>query len=149
MPKFLLSLILLTSFYYTQAGMIRGKVTNDKNETLPFASVFIKGTTNGTTTNAAGQYHLDVPAGNYILVCQYMGYKKGEQQITVTDAEQTLNFTLSPLSLQIKEVIVKSGGEDPAYAIIRQAIKKRGYYLDQVKEYTCNDYIKEIGRAHI
>lgn len=144
MPKFFLSLILLTSFYYTQAGIIRGKVTNDKNETLPFASVFIKGTTNGTTTNAAGQYHLDVPAGNYILVCQYMGYKKGEQQVTVTDAEQTLNFTLSPLSLQIKEVIVKSGGEDPAYAIIRQAIKKRSYYLDQVKEYTCNDYIKGV-----
>lgn len=144
MPRTLLTLILFFSFYYAQASIIRGRVTNERNEALPFASVFVKGTTNGTTTNAAGQFHLDVPAGNYILVCQYMGYKKAEQPVTVTATEQTLNFVLVPLSLQIKEVIVKSGGEDPAYAIIRQAIKKRGYYLDQVKEYTCNDYIKGV-----
>ncbi|MBW8686749.1 DUF5686 family protein [Chitinophaga rhizophila] len=144
MPRLLLTLVLLTIFHYSQAGIIRGKVTNDKNDALPFASVFIKGTTNGTTTNAAGQFHLDVPAGNYTLVCQYMGYKKSEQQVTMTAEDQVINFTLSPLSLQIKEVIVKSGGEDPAYAIIRQAIRKRSFYLDQVKEYTCNDYIKGV-----
>ncbi|UPK67071.1 DUF5686 and carboxypeptidase regulatory-like domain-containing protein [Chitinophaga filiformis] len=144
MPKTLLAFVFFFIYYHTQAGIIRGKVTNEKQEALPFASVFIKGTTNGTTTNSAGQFHLDVPAGTYILVCQYMGYKKEEKQVTVTDAGQEINFVLAPLSLQIKEVVVKSGGEDPAYAIIRQAIKKRAFYLDQVKEYTCNDYIKGI-----
>jgi hypothetical protein len=144
MPKTLLTFILLFTVCYTQAAIIRGKVTNERGEALSFASVFIKGTTNGTTTNAAGQYHLDVPAGTYTLVCQYMGYRKEEKQINVTGADLEVSFILVPLSLQIKEVIVKSGGEDPAYAIIRQAIRKRSFYLDQVKEYTCNDYIKGI-----
>ncbi|PWV55830.1 DUF5686 and carboxypeptidase regulatory-like domain-containing protein [Chitinophaga sp. S165] len=144
MLRTILAFVFSLIFYHTQAGIIRGKVTSEKKEALPFASVFIKGTTNGTTTNAAGQFHLDVPTGAYTLVCQYMGYKKEEKQVTVTTADQEINFTLSPLSLQIKEVIVKSGGEDPAYAIIRQAIKKRSFYLEQVKEYTCNDYIKGI-----
>lgn len=139
-----LFLLCFLSYLYCQAGVIRGKITNEKNEPLPYATLFIKGTTAGTTTNADGQYHLELPAGNYTIVCQYMGYKKTEKQVTVTAEPQVIDISLSPLSLQIREIVVKSGGEDPAYAIIRQAIKKRDFYRHQVKEYTCNDYIKGI-----
>lgn len=142
--RFQLTLLFVFLFYYGHASMIRGHVSNEQQAALPFASVFVKGTTTGTTTNAAGQYQLDLPAGSYILVCQYMGYRKTEKQVTVGADAQTIDFVLAPLSLQIKEVIVKSGGEDPAYAIIRQAIKKRDFYRHQVSEYTCNDYIKGI-----
>ncbi|MVT08136.1 DUF5686 and carboxypeptidase regulatory-like domain-containing protein [Chitinophaga tropicalis] len=144
MPRLFSTFLFLIICYTSQAGIIRGRVYGEKQSPLPFASIFIKGTTTGTTSNGAGVYQLDLPAGTYTLVCQYMGYKKTEKNITVTDAVQEIDFVLIPLSLQIKEVVVKSGGEDPAYAIIRQAIKKRPYYLNQVKEYTCNDYIKGI-----
>lgn len=126
---------------YCHAGIIRGHVTNERGEVLPFATLFIKGTTQGTITNAGGQYHLELPDGAYTIVCQYIGYRKVEQTITLSGALQ-LDFQLQPLSLQIKEVIVKGGGEDPAYAIIRQAIKKRPFYQQQVPEFTCNAYIK-------
>ena len=142
MLRSVLALLFLLSSFYSQAGIIRGRVTNDKNVPLPYATLLIKGTTTGTTTNADGQYHLELPVGSYTIVCQYMGYKKTEKQVTVTAETQEINISLSPLSLQIKEFVVKSGGEDPAYAIIRQAIKKRDFYRHQVKEYTCNDYIK-------
>ena len=39
------------------------------------------------------------------------------------------------------EVILKNG-EDPAYKIIRNAIKKRPYYLDQPEEFECMVYTK-------
>ena len=42
------------------------------------------------------------------------------------------------------KVIVKSNAEDPAYAIIRQAIKKRPYYAKQVNAFNCNLYTKDI-----
>ncbi|SFE93548.1 CarboxypepD_reg-like domain-containing protein [Chitinophaga sp. CF118] len=142
MLRNVLALIFFFSCYYCQAGVIRGKVTNERHEPLPFATLFIKGTTAGTTTNADGQYHLELPDGNYTIVCQYMGYIKAEKQVTIAGNDQVIDISLSPQSLQIKEVVVKSDGEDPAYAIIRQAIKKRDYYRHQVKEYTCNDYIK-------
>jgi hypothetical protein len=46
--------------------------------------------------------------------------------------------------LIMKEVIVTSGGEDPAYAIMRQAIKKREYYNSQVTGFTCDIYGKDV-----
>lgn len=133
-----------TSAYPHIGTSIHGRVTNERNEALPFATLLIKGTTEGTTTNADGQYHLELPPGTYTVVCQYMGYRKAEKQVTLPAAttELTLNFQLQPLSLQIREVIVKGGGEDPAYAIIRQAIKKRPVYQQQVPEFSCNAYIK-------
>ena len=119
----LIFVFLFTAFTYCQAGIIRGRVTNERNEALLFATLLIKGTTEGTTTNADGQYHLEPPPGTYTVVCQYMGYRKEEKQVTLpaATADLTLNFQLQPLSMQIREVIVKGGGEDPAYAIIRQA----------------------------
>ena len=44
----------------------------------------------------------------------------------------------------MKEVIIKEGAEDPAYEIIRQAIKKRPFYEKQVKAYEAEVYIKGI-----
>jgi hypothetical protein len=144
MNKTVLAIICCLVSYVCQAGVIRGRITNDHHEPLPFATIFIKGTTAGTTSNAQGQYHLELPEGSYTIVCQYMGYNKTEKQVTVTAADQEINITLAPQSLQIKEIVIKSGGEDPAYAIIRQAIKKRSYYRHHVQEYTCNDYIKGV-----
>jgi hypothetical protein len=148
MLRSVLALLFFLSSFYCQAGIIRGRITNDKNVPLPYATLLIKGTTTGTTTNADGRYHLELPAGNYTIVCQYMGYKKTEKQVTVTNETQDIDILLSPLSLQMKEFVVKSGGEDPAYAIIRQAIRKRDFYRHQVKEYTCNDYIKGMFKVH-
>ncbi|MBC9915480.1 DUF5686 and carboxypeptidase regulatory-like domain-containing protein [Chitinophaga varians] len=142
MMKYLPTLFLFLITTYCEAATVKGLVTDDKNNSLPFATVLIKGTSTGTTTNAAGQYQLDVPSGQHTLVCQYIGYRKTEKVIQVEGTSQTINFTLLPVNLQIKEVVVKAGGEDPAYAIIRQAIKKRAFYQQQVKEYTCMSYIK-------
>ncbi|WP_212004175.1 DUF5686 family protein [Chitinophaga sp. HK235] len=142
MIKYLPTLFLLLLTTYCEAAIVKGLVTDDKNTPLPFATVLIKGTTIGTTTNAAGQYQLDIAPGSYTLVCQYIGYRKTETTINVDATTQTINFTLLPVNLQIREVVVKAGGEDPAYAIIRAAIKKRAFYQQQVREYTCMSYIK-------
>jgi hypothetical protein len=135
---------------YCQANVLKGRVTDDKDQPLPFATILIKGTTTGTTTNANGQYQLELPAGQYTVVCLYIGFRRTEMQVNVNAPAQTLNFRLLPVNLQIKEVEVKAGGEDPAYAIIRQAIKKRRFYQEQVKEYTCMSYIKgTIGMKNV
>lgn len=142
MMRYLSTLFLLLFTAYCEANVIKGVVTDERNNALPFATVLIKGTTTGTTTNAAGQYQLDLAPGHYTIVCQYIGYRKTEKEINVDASTQTLNFALQPVNLQIREVIVKAGGEDPAYAIIRQAIKKRSFYQQQVFEYSCMSYIK-------
>ncbi|WP_160711010.1 DUF5686 family protein [Chitinophaga solisilvae] len=142
MIKYFPALFLFLIAGYCEAGIIRGVVTDNNNHPLPYATVLIKGTTNGTTTNAAGQYQLDLPAGQYTIVCQYIGYRKTEVKVNVDAPTQTQDFHLEPLNMQIKEVVIKAGKEDPAYEIIRQAIRKRALYQQQVKEYTCMSYIK-------
>lgn len=144
MAKFLLLSLSIALTLQTRAGIIKGLITNNKGEPLPYATVMIKGTTNGTTANANGAYQLDLPVGQHTIVCQYMGYRKVEKVVQVTEAVQEIPFSLEPVSMQIREVVVKSGGEDPAYAIIRQAIRKRGFYQQQVKDYTADAYIKSL-----
>jgi hypothetical protein len=128
------------------AGKISGTVTDDKGNPLPYASISIKGTTRGTNANSSGYYSISLGPGSYTLVCQYVNYKKEERTVSVTAEDQAVNFTLSIQQLTLSEVIVKKG-EDPAYEIIRQAIKKRSYYNNQVDSFVVDVYIKGLLRS--
>lgn len=106
--------------------------------------MFVKGTTLGTTTNSQGNYFLDLAPGAYTITCQYVGYAKAEQTITVTAAPLTLNFELDVQQTTMKEVVIKANAEDPAYEIIRNAIRKRKDYLSPLDSFTCEAYIKTL-----
>ncbi len=125
-----------------QAGRITGTITDEKGAILPFASILVKGTTLGTTANSEGKYFVTLEPGTYTISCQYVGYDRQEKQITVTNATIELNFTLSLQKLSLAEVVVRPGAEDPAYEIIRNAIKKREFYLNQINRFQCEVYIK-------
>lgn len=45
--------------------MVSGKIVSTGKEIVDFATVYLKGTTYGVTTNEQGIYHLKAPAGNY------------------------------------------------------------------------------------
>src|SRR5579871_4572545 len=123
---------------------ISGTVTDDKGHVLPFASVLLKGTTRGTTANNEGKYFLHADAGKKTIICQYVGYERQEKTITVGTEDITLNFSLSVQQLSMKEVVIRPGGEDPAYEIIRHAIKKRRDYEAPLDSFTCEAYIKTL-----
>lgn len=124
------------------AGLVKGKVTDKNGVPLPFASITIKGTTSGTTANARADYSLTLSNGTYTLVCQHVGHKAIEKKIKVNNAEEVVNFEMEDQEYNLKDVTVQSGGEDPAYEIIRNAIKKRPDYVDELKKFECNVYIK-------
>lgn len=131
-------------FHIAQSFYISGKITNNANEPLPFATVYVKGTTIGTNSNEEGDYSLKLAGGEYELVFQYVGYAKKIQKVSI-DQNKTLNITLQNEGVSLKEVVVNAG-ENPADIIIRKAIKKRKYYLSQVEDYSCNTYIKGLQR---
>ncbi|MEI9809167.1 MAG: carboxypeptidase-like regulatory domain-containing protein [Bacteroidota bacterium] len=135
--SFFLSLFSFIAF----AGKITGKVTDDKGIPLAYASISIKGSAKGTNANGSGNYSITLSPGQYTLICQFVNYKKEEKTITVTAGDQVVDFNLSIQQLTLSEVIVKKG-EDPAYGIIRQAIKKRSYYNNQVDSFSVDVYIK-------
>lgn len=147
MKRSLLFSAFLVSFFYTQAGRITGKVSTDKGEILAYSSILIKGTTRGTTANNQGVYFIDLDPGTYTIICQYVGYGKKEKTITIGDQTVTLDFQLSLQQTTMKEVVVKANAEDPAYEIIRQAIRKRKDYFEPLDSFTCEAYIKTLMRT--
>lgn len=127
------------------AYKITGKVSDQQGEGLPFASIYIKGTSRGTTSNVNGFYTLELGPGKYEIAYRYIGYRLHFETVEVTGDRQ-LDITLKPEEVLLKEVSVSANAEDPAYAIIRQAIKKRKYYLEQVEAFSCDVYIKGLQR---
>jgi hypothetical protein len=132
----------IVGFTSLQAARISGKVTDEKGQVLVYASILVKGTTQGTTANKEGDYFLQLSPGTYTIVAQYVGYSRQEKTITVGADNISLDFQLSIQQLNLKEVVVRPGGEDPAYDIIRNAIKKRPYYKNQLSTFQCEVYIK-------
>lgn len=76
-------LLLVTGNLFAQSITVKGKVTNDKVEPLPNATVLVKGTNNGSTTNDAGEFTINVPNSKAILVISAVGHQTKE--VTVGD----------------------------------------------------------------
>src|SRR5580700_11067442 len=142
----ILSLLILLSVRVL-AIKVTGTVTDDKGNALAYASILVKGTTRGVTAGNEGRYALDLAPGTYTLVCQYVGYTRREKTITVGAESLVVDFQLSLQQLSMAEVVVRPGGEDPAYAIIRHAIKKRKDYESPLDSFTCEAYVKTLIRT--
>ncbi len=92
-------------------AMISGKILSTEKEIVDFATVYLKGTNVGGSTNAEGLYHLKAPAGDYTLVVSAVGYKTVERQVKLLAGERTRqNLTISPQAEELGEVVVVSNG---------------------------------------
>lgn len=91
-----LILMLLMASYYTCAIAqitVKGTVIDDVNkETLVGATVLIKGTTKGVSTNFDGQFELEVSKLPVVLIINYIGYN--EKEITVSSIDEKLIIRL-------------------------------------------------------
>ena len=121
---------------------IKGIITNQNNEVLPYATIYLKNTTTGTTSNANGQFEITIPNGHHILAVQFIGYQKYETPINATGQTQNFNIVLTENNYQLNEVIITPGKEDPAYQIIRNCQAQRRFYLKQITRYLCRVYSK-------
>jgi hypothetical protein len=142
--KLLTFFFIIASVCNISATNIKGEITDQKHEAIPFASVYVAGTTIGTTSNESGFYQLALKPGNYTITVKSIGYTVLSKEIIVNTQEQEINFELKEETIKIKEFTVNSDAEDPAYAVIRNAIKKRKFYKEQVEAFSCDVYIKGV-----
>src|SRR6185437_1396143 len=137
----LLTVLIVLSLYGTAYGArVTGIVRDDKGNPLAYASLTIKGTTRGVTAGGDGRYSIELSPGEYTVICQYVGYAREEKKIRVGSDGLVVDFQLSQQQLSMAAVVVRPGGEDPAYAIIRHAIKKRKDYENPLDSFTCEAY---------
>ena len=108
----LLLLIGVISVFAQHGTMVSGKViSKEKQEIVDFATVYLKGTTYGCTTNEQGIYHLQAPAGKYTLVVSAVGYESVEKPVTLVRGERMkMNVVITPSVTELDEVVVVSNG---------------------------------------
>lgn len=142
LPALVLTMLMSVACY---GYSLKGTVYSSKGEKLPYANIYIKGTTIGTSANSEGQYQLEIPTGRQEIIYQHLGFKQHVEIVELTE-NRTLNITLQAVEYNFREVEV-NGNEDPAYRIIREAIKRRKYFLNAVDNYSCDAYVKGMQRV--
>jgi hypothetical protein len=129
-----------------QGQGIKGAVTTQDGEPLPFASVYIRNLQDGVPTNENGRYEFKLASGLYDVVVQHLGYASQIRTVEIKSDWVTLDFSLEPQVINLSQVEVKAGAEDPALTIMRKAIAKSTYHRLQLQRYAMTVYLKGTGQ---
>jgi len=126
LPTLFMILLMGTSVVMGQSNQrtVSGTVTSSDDGTpLPGVSIILKGTVRGVTTDFDGNYTIEVPNGDAILVFSYLGF---EAQETPVDNRSTVNVALLEDAEALDEVIVTALG-------IKREQKSLGYSVETVQ----------------
>jgi len=129
-------------FSITNFAQIKGTVTDEKGNPLPFVSVFEENTYTGTTSNEQGKYQLNVKeSGKNRIIFQYLGFKT--QKITVSTDSKTITLDVKMVeeSFTLNEVVIDPKN-NPANAIIKNAIANKKENSQKTSRYTADFYSK-------
>ncbi len=115
----LVSLLLAMPLSAQDKGTVSGKVTvAGTGEALPSASVSVKGTLRGASTNLDGEFKFTLAPGVYTLRASFIGYKSDEKEITVTAGTTVeVNFELEESALAFGDELVVVGSRQARTAI--------------------------------
>lgn len=103
---------LSTGAYAQSTGSVSGRITDDKQDGVPGATVLVDGTTLGSSTNVDGTFNLQsVPAGTRTLVISFVGYNTVRVPVTVVTGQNTVvNTGLTENTTQLAEAVVVGYG---------------------------------------
>lgn len=93
-----------------QKVILFGIVKSTDKSPVDFATVYLKNTNYGCTTDEKGEYRLNAPAGNYILVVSAIGFETYEKNIIIGSHNTKDRITLKPSVTELDEVVVVSNG---------------------------------------
>ncbi len=116
-------LVILADHARAQERRITGTVVEETNSPLPGASILVKGTETGTTTDADGRFSLPLPANGKLLSVSSVGYLT--QEVEITNAMTNITIRLQPDIKSLGEVVVTALG-------VQQKTRNVGYAIQQI-----------------
>lgn len=91
-----------------RSGAISGRIIDEQNLPLPGASIFLKETEQGTSSDANGFYRFSgIDAGKYTLTVSYIGYETQSKTIEVSNEVLEVDFRITE-GVALKEVVVSA-----------------------------------------
>ncbi len=119
----LFSILTITPALWGQGGQVDVTLTDSlTGQPLGFASWQLKGTSYNGTTSLGGTFRiLDLPAGEYTLLLNYLSYRPKNYTFNLQGKEQlTLEITMVREAFEIEEVVVSAQLEGQRAAIQKQ-----------------------------
>lgn len=107
---FTLLLFLAGSFSLTAQAKLSGKITDDKNQPLPGANVYLKDTYDGVSSDTDGSFSfITEEEGSGILMVSYIGYKTYSQDVLLDGEDKFFEIVLSEESKELGVVVISAG----------------------------------------
>jgi outer membrane cobalamin receptor len=108
---------------YSQSK-ISGQVKDDKGKPLPYASIYIEKTIDGTTTDSLGRYSFKTnEKGKHILVASFVGYETMKDTIVIDKKVISHDMKVKENTISMQEVVVTAGAfeanDDQKVAILK------------------------------
>ncbi|RTY81432.1 carboxypeptidase-like regulatory domain-containing protein [Flavobacterium sp. LS1P28] len=142
MKKYYFLLLLLVSFVST--AQIKGTVSDEKGNPLPFVTIFQEDTYNGTTSNEQGNYEFNLKKKEkQTVVFQFLGFKTQKVVIQTDKLPYSLHIKMIEESFSLNEVIINKKN-NPALAIIKSAIASRKQNTKKTNRFNANFYSRGI-----
>lgn len=138
----ILTILLLFSQLVSYSHNLKGIIKSTEGILIPYATVYIKEISLGTTTNDDGKFELDLPPGIYTANFRSLGYMPKLETIIITSKVNEIVVTLEEQIMQISDIYITENGEDPAYPIMRKVIGLSYVHLNQISTYTADVYIR-------
>ena len=91
-----------------QTFTLKGKVVNENNEPLPGATILVKKSKKGTSTDFDGKFQLTLPSGEHLIEVRFIGYKTSFQGVSIINQDVNLNFFLKSEENVLDEVLVSA-----------------------------------------
>lgn len=132
---------------FAQRSGIKGVITTNSGEPIPFTSIGVENFPAGTMANQEGRYQLDIKPGQYKIFFHCLGFQTQSREVEVGQGYKEINIQLSEQVLQMKEVTISVRNEDPAYGIMRKAIARAKINKLMVDSYVARVYIRGSGRV--
>ncbi len=108
------------------ATTVKGKVIDENGVGLPGVSVVEKGTTNGSTTDAGGQFSINVKGNKAALVFSFVGYLAQE---VIVGAQSQIDVSLKPGTATLDEVVVVGYGTQKKATVTGAVVAVQGTTL--------------------
>lgn len=125
-----LGFLLFSAGAYAQSRPIKGQVLDDKGEPVVGVSVQIKGTHQGTITDADGNFSLEVPDEDNTLIFRSVGFKT--QEVQVGDGLQPITVHFTYTSTTLDETVVVGYGTESKKTIVGGASTIQGKEMEDV-----------------
>ncbi|HEX2788773.1 MAG TPA: DUF5686 family protein [Ignavibacteria bacterium] len=140
---YLFCLILIPQLVFSQTYQLTGKVfDNNYNASLAFVTLKVDGSNFVTTSDEEGKYKFVLPPGYYKIFVSHIGYFTDSIYVNLEESDAERDIYLRQSEILTEEIVVS--GEDPAYEIIRNAIRYKNQFNKNLKEYNYNAYSKLV-----